>query len=270
MTSQEAQHNGGDERSTEAMSVGKKLYTREEFEHLRVEAATAMASDQGLHRDALDLLARADDHYWIHQTTWFGEPVLQLPQDLLALQEIIFKTRPRFIVEVGTAWAGSLLFYSTLMEVLGGERIIGIDIYIPQDLRDRIASFGRLSQRITWITGSSTDPPTIGAVKSIVGESKEVLVILDSDHTHDHVLNELNLYAPLVGRGQYLVVSDTVVEYIPQQKHRPRPWGPGNNPKTALDQFLKENRSFEVDTVLENKLLFTCQPGGYLRRAKAG
>lgn len=268
MISKDSQNNGGDDRSTAGVSEGRKRSTREEFEQVRVEAAAAMASDQGLRRDALDVLARANEQYWIHQTTWFGEPILQLPQDLLALQEIIFKTRPRFIVEVGTAWSGSLLFYSTLMEVLGGERIIAIDIYVPDALKERIASFERLAQRITWLTGSSTDPATIDSVKSIVGGSAQTMVVLDSDHSHDHVLSELNLYSPLVGRGQYLVVCDTVVEDLPQEKNRPRPWGPGNNPKTALDQFLKGNDSFEVDRALENKLLFTCQPGGYLKRVK--
>ena len=266
LTNKDVQNNGGNNHQTSPVSEGKKLYTREEFEQMRVEAAAAMARDQGLRQDALDVFTRADKHYWIHQSTWFGEPVLQLPQDLLAVQEIIFKTRPKFIIEVGTAWAGSLLFYATLMEVLGGERIIGIDIYIPQDLKERISAFGRLSEKITWITGSSVDPTTLDKVKSIVDGSPEVLVVLDSDHTHAHVLEELRLFSPLVGKGQYLVVSDTILEDFPEQTHRPRPWGPGNNPKTALDQFLKENDGFEVDQAIENKLLFTCQPGGYLRR----
>ena len=268
LTSQNSQNTGVGTESTVRTTGGKKLYTREEFEQIRLEAAASMAENKDLQKDALGVFAKADEHLWIHQTTWFGEPVLQLPQDLMAVQEIIFRTKPKFIIEVGTAWAGSLLFYSTLMEVLGGERIVGIDVYIPKDLKDRITSFERLSQRISWISGSSTDPSTVEEVQSIVGGSKEVMVVLDSDHTHDHVLNELNLYSPLVGVGQYLVVSDTIVEYIPQQTHRPRPWGPGNNPKTALDDFLGQNDTFEVDAALGNKLLFTCQPGGYLKRVK--
>jgi len=243
---------------------GKKLYTREEFEDLRRESAEAMASDANLHRDALKVLVQADRYRWIHQTNWFGEPILNLPQDMFALQEIIFNTRPRFIIELGVAWGGSLLFYSTLMEVLGGERIIGVDTYIPDDLRERLSAHGRLSERLTLVQGSSLEQATLGQVRSIVGDRRQVMVVLDSYHTHDHVLKELRLYSPLIGKGFYLICGDTVIEDIPEQKHRSRPWGPGNNPKTALREFLKENDRFEIDTKLDNKLLFTCSPGGYL------
>ncbi|MDD5170566.1 MAG: CmcI family methyltransferase, partial [Syntrophales bacterium] len=150
------------------------MYTRKEFEDMRNQSAKNMADDAGLQRDALDVLVRADHYSWIHQTNWFGEPILQVPQDMFALQEIIFNTRPDFIIEVGVAWGGSLLFYSTLMEVLGGKQIIGIDVYIPEDLKARIGAFGKISDRITWINRSSTDQPTLDQVKSIVGESKKV------------------------------------------------------------------------------------------------
>jgi cephalosporin hydroxylase len=241
------------------------VYTRGEFEILRNQWAKEMAADPQLRREALEVLIKADRYNWIHQTNWLGEPILQFPQDMFALQEIIFKTRPKYIVEVGVAWGGSLLFYSTLMQVLGGERIIGIDIYVPEDLRKRIGAFGPLSERITWINGSSLVDETLKEVKDILGGSREVLVILDSNHTHAHVLAELQLYSALVGMGHYVICGDTIVEYVPTQTHRPRPWGPGNNPKTALDQFLAENNRFEVDKDIENKLLFTCNPGGFLR-----
>lgn len=244
------------------------MYTREEFEQLRIKSAKEMAADRQLRQKSLDVLAEADHYRWIHQTTWFGEPCLQLPQDMFALQEIIFRTRPKYIIEVGVAWGGSLLFYSTLMKVLGGERIIAIDIYIPDDLRRRIDAFEMLAGRINWINGSSIETSTLAEVKSLIADSREVMVVLDSNHTHDHVLKELQLYSPLVSKGNYLICGDTVVEQIPEQTHRPRPWGPGNNPKTALDQFLKENDRFEVDQRIENKLLFTCNPGGYLRCVK--
>ncbi|MCD6394840.1 MAG: cephalosporin hydroxylase, partial [Planctomycetes bacterium] len=173
----------------------KKLYTREEFEELRNNSAGRMAADEKLQADALDVLVKADHYRWIHQTNWFGEPILNLPQDMFALQEIIFNTRPKFIIESGVAWGGSLLFYSTLMEVLGGERIIGIDTYIPDDLRQRLASHGKLSERLTLINGSSTEQDTISQVKAIVGNCREVMVMLDSYHTHEHVLKELRLYS---------------------------------------------------------------------------
>ena len=244
------------------------MYTREEFEQLRIKCAEDMSADLELRQEALDVLVEADHYNWVHQTNWFGEPILQLPQDMFALQEIIFNTRPRFIIELGVAWGGSLLFYSTLMQVLGGDFVIGVDTYIPEDLRERLASFGSISDRIVLINGSSVEEATIDRVKSIIGDSREVMVSLDSNHTHDHVLRELQLYSPFVGKGYYLICGDTIIEDIPEQEHRPRPWGPGNNPRTALDQFLKENDRFEVDRRLENTLLFTCNPGGYLKCCK--
>jgi cephalosporin hydroxylase len=243
----------------------KKLLTREEFEEFRRASALKMARDTHLKKDALDLLVRADQHMWIHQTTWFGEPILNLPQDMFAIQEIIFRTRPRFVIECGVAWGGALLFYATLMEVLGGDQVIGIDTYMPKDLLARVTALEKLSRHITFINGSSIDASTLEQVEGIVGNCRNTLVVLDSFHTHEHVLQELKSYAPLVGKGSYIVVGDTVVEDIPVQKHRPRPWGPGNNPATAIQQFLKEENRFEVDSQFSNKLLLSCNPGGYLQ-----
>jgi cephalosporin hydroxylase len=248
----------------EEIVSNKRLYTREEFENLRIESAEEMASDTNLRRDALKVLVQADRYRWIHQTNWLGEPILNLPQDMFALQEIIFNTRPRFIIELGVAWGGSLLFYSTLMGVLGGERIIGVDTYIPDDLRGRLSAYGELSERLTLINGSSIEQHTLRQVQSIIGDCHEVMIVLDSYHTHDHVLKELRLYSSLIGKGFYLICGDTILEDIPEQKHRSRPWGPGDNPKTALGEFLKENDRFEIDRKFDNKLLFTCNPGGYL------
>src|SRR6266571_3631702 len=147
------------------------MYTREEFEKLRIEWAKKMAADSQLRQKSLDVFVEGDRYNWIHQTNWFGEPCLQVPQDMFALQEIIFQTRPRFIIEVGVAWGGSLLFYSMLMEVLGGKRVIGIDIYVPEDLKERIGAFGTISDRVTWITGSSVEDATIDQVKAIIGDT---------------------------------------------------------------------------------------------------
>jgi cephalosporin hydroxylase len=244
------------------------MYTREEFEAQRLKWAQELAADEPLRHEALEVLVKADRHNWLHQTNWLGEPILQLPQDMFALQEIIFKTRPQYIVEVGVAWGGSLLFYATLMQALGGKGIIGVDIFIPEDLKARISAFGALSDRISWILGSSLEAGTFQEVGALLRGSREVMVVLDSHHSHDHVLQELRLYAPLVGEGHYLVCGDTIIEDIPAQTHRPRPWGPGNSPKTAVQQFLAENDRFAVDQALENKLLFTCNPGGYLRCVK--
>lgn len=172
---------------------------------------------------------------------------------MFATQEIIFTTRPRYIVETGVAWGGSLLFYSTLMHALGA----------------RLEAFPRLAERITLINGSSVDASVVDKVLGMIGTSREVLLILDSNHTHAHVLEEFRRYSGFVGPGQYLVCGDTIVEDIPVQTHRPRPWGPGNNPQTALDEFLRESDRFEIDEALEAKLLFSGNPRGYLCCRKA-
>lgn len=242
-----------------------KILSREEFRELQKRSAQEMAADTQLREDSLDVLFRADQHRWIHQGTWLGEPVLNLPQDMFALQEIIFRTRPEFIIEVGVAWGGSLLFYSTLLEVLGGGEIIGVDVFIPDDLKQRLNSHGKLSERIHLINGSSIEQETVDKVKEITGDSRKTMILLDSNHTHEHVLKELQLYSPLVGKGYFLICGDTIVEDIPEQDYRDRPWGPGNNPKTALHAFMQDSRRFEVDAEIENKLLFSCNPGGYLR-----
>ena len=125
--------------------MSKKIISREQFSEEMISNGLKMAKDKELKKDALNVLDRADKYNWIHQTTWFGEPILNIPHDMFALQEIIYKTRPDYIIEVGVAWGGSLLFYSTLMEILGGKKIIGIDIYIPEDLKERVASFENLN-----------------------------------------------------------------------------------------------------------------------------
>jgi cephalosporin hydroxylase len=242
-----------------------KMLSREEFGELQQQSAKEMAADTKLAADSRELFFRADQHRWIHQGTWLGEPVLNLAQDMFALQEIIFRTRPEYIIEIGVAWGGSLLFYSTLLEVLGGGEIIGVDIFIPDDLKQRLNSHGKLSERIHLINGSSVEQDTVDQIKAIIGDSRKTMILLDSNHTHEHVYKELQLYAPLVEKGYYLVCGDTIVEGIPKQEHRDRPWGPGDNPKTALNAFMKETNRFEVDADLENKLLFSCNPGGYLR-----
>ena len=246
----------------------KKMYTRSEFTDHLSNSAKNMASDKKLKKDALNLIAKADEYNWLHQTTWFGEPIINLPQDMFALQDIIWRTRPEYIIEVGVAWGGGVLFEAMLLDYLDGQKVIGLDIFIPDDLRERIMSHKKLSDRIELIEGDSTSEKTINKVKSIINDSKKVLVCLDSYHTHEHVLNELRVFSEFVGKGQYLICGDTIVEDIPEQKHRPRPWGPGNNPGTAVREFLTKNDCFQVDEDLEKKLLITCHPGGYLQSVK--
>ena len=162
-----------------------------------------------------------------------------------------------------------MLFLASILKMLGGTKIIGVDVFIPEDLRDRLmAPSNPVRDMIHLIEGSSTDVSIVNDVKKIIGENKKVLVLLDSDHTHDHVLKELQLYAPFVGIGQYLICGDTTIERQPPAEERPREWGKGNNPATALKEFLGDRSDFEVDNEIENKLLLTNNPGGYLRRVK--
>jgi cephalosporin hydroxylase len=236
------------------------MYTREDFEKVRKQSAGGMAKDEQLRKDALDVLARADRYHWIHQTNWLGEPILNLPQDMFAIQEIIIRTRPKYVIELGIGWGGAILFYATVLALAGRGEIIGVDTYLPDTLSVKLRGTAKL------IKGSSTDPEVVEQIKEKVGKCKDNLIILDSHHTQEHVLKELEIYSPMVGKGNYLVCSDTIIEYIPEQKHRKRDWGPGNNPKTALDEFLKTNKKFKIDEELSDKLLFTCNPGGYLVR----
>lgn len=248
-----------------AAHQAKTIVTKDEFLKINEQAAYAMSQDKQLQSKALEVLVEADHHRWIHQSNWMGEPLLNLPQDMFAIQDIIWRTRPEFIIEVGVAWGGGMLFEATLLEILGGKKVIGIDIFIPDDLRQRLASHDKLSERIELIEGSSTSSDTLSKVTDLLNGSRKVLVILDSYHTHEHVLNELRAYAPFIGKGQYLICGDTVVERIPEQVHRNRPWGPGNNPATAVTEFLSETKRFVVDEKIDQRLLLSCHPGGYLQ-----
>lgn len=250
------------------MSDGKKIYTREEFEELRSRMARDMAQDAELHDAALAVKIRAGHkYYWVHQTNWMGEPCLQLPQDMFALQEAVYKSRPDYIIESGVAWGGTMLYLASIMKLLGGTKVIGVDIFIPPDLRERLeAPTNPVRDMIHLINGSSTDERIVEVIREVIGPDKKVLVLLDSDHTHDHVLKELRLYAPFVKKGQYLICGDTTIERQPPAEERPRAWGKGNNPATALKVFLGECPDFEVDEEIENKLLLTNNPRGYLRR----
>ncbi|KKH47429.1 cephalosporin hydroxylase family protein [Methanosarcina sp. 1.H.A.2.2] len=199
--------------------------------------------------------------------TWLGRPIIQYPQDIIAMQEIIWQVKPDLIIETGIAHGGSLIFYASMLELLGGDgHVVGIDIDIRKHNRAEIEKH-TMFKRITMIEGSSTDEEIAEEVRRLV-EGKKVLVCLDSNHTHEHVLRELELYAPLVSVGSYCVVFDTIIEDMPNGTYNDRPWDVGNNPKTAVWAYLKEHEEFVVDEDIENKLLITVAPSGYLKRVK--
>ena len=198
---------------------------------------------------------------------WLGRPIIQHPQDIVALQELIWKIKPDLVIETGIAHGGSLILSASILELLGGRRkVVGIDIEIYKHNRTAIEEHP-LAKRIIMLEGSSTDPVIVEKVRRLA-RGKKVLAYLDSSHNHDHVLRELELYAPLVSKGSYIVVFDTIAEYVPARLMAHRPWGHGNNPKTAVDAFLREHKNFVVDRDIENKLLITAAPGGYLKRVR--
>jgi cephalosporin hydroxylase len=223
----------------------------------------------------LDEDVQALSRIWLRETlaakysynfNWLGRPIIQFPQDMIALQEIIWTTRPDLIVETGIAHGGSLVFYASLLELLGNDgRVVGVDIEIRPHNRAALERHP-LFKRITLMEGSSVDPSIVGQVAQLAESYARVMVVLDSDHTHAHVLEELRRYAMLVTPGNYLVVFDTVIEVLPDTAFPDRAWGKGNNPMTAVREFLRTNDQFEVDTDLGAKLLITAAPDGYLRR----
>jgi len=200
--------------------------------------------------------------------TWMGRPIIQYPQDMIAMQEIIWRVKPDLIIETGIAHGGSLIFYASMLELLGGDgQVLGIDIDIRKHNRDEIENHP-MYKRITMIEGSSIEKGIVQHVHEFAKGKNKVLVCLDSMHTHNHVLKELKIYSPLITKDGYLVVFDTIVEDMPGDIFTDRPWGRGNNPKTAVWEFMKTNDRFVVDKEIENKLLITVAPNGYLRCIK--
>jgi cephalosporin hydroxylase len=215
--------------------------------------------------------------------SWLGRPIIQYPQDMIAMQEIIWAVQPDLVIETGIAHGGSLIFSASMLELnaaCGGPRtaeVLGVDIDIRAHNRVAIEAHP-MFKRITMIEGSSIAPDIIEQVKARAADKQRVLVCLDSMHTHDHVLAELEAYAPLTSVNSYCVVFDTLIEDMPAELFPDRPWGPGNNPKTAVWEYLKrldtESRQasdgdtlhFEIDRMIENKLLITVAPDGYLKR----
>jgi cephalosporin hydroxylase len=193
-----------------------------------------------------------------------GRPIIQYPQDMIAVHEIIWRTRPDLIVEAGVAHGGSVLFSASMLELLGGDgRVVAVDIDIRRANRREIEAHPH-SRRVTLIEGSSVDEAVVEQVRRHAEGRPNVLVLLDSNHTHDHVLRELELYSPLVRRGNYLVVFDTIIEDMPQGFYRDRPWDRGNNPKTAVHAFLRTTDRFRISQEIQNRLLLTVAPDGYL------
>ena len=199
--------------------------------------------------------------------SWLGRPIIQYPQDIVAMQELIWNIKPDLIIETGIAHGGSLILYASILELIGKGNILGIDIDIRPHNKNEIESH-KMFKRIKMIEGSSIDPEIIKRVEKIAEGKKTIMVLLDSNHTHEHVLQELNLYSKFVTLNSYMVCFDTIVEDMPEGYLPGRNWGVGNNPKTAVYEFLNGNNNFEIDKSVDNKLLISVAPHGYLKRIK--
>lgn len=240
--------------------------------HQIADGLAVQLSDPALPALAHQFFDATARYRYTYRFSWLGLPIIQYPQDILAMQQLIWQVKPDLIIETGIAHGGSLLFYASMLELnaLGGGSfdtgVVGVEIGILPETRAALESH-RLSRRIvSMIEGSSISPEVIQQVRSFVQEKKTVLVCLDSNHTHAHVLAELEAYAPLVTPGSYCVVFDTVIEDMPADAFPDRPWGVGNNPKTAVREYLDGHPEFEVDEKIDQQLLISSAPGGYLRR----
>ena len=238
----------------------------DEFQQVVASNIDSLKGDRELKAASNAWLLKTLPHRYSYNFRWMGRPIIQYPQDMIAMQEIIWDVRPDLIIETGIAHGGSLVYYASLCQLIGHGEVLGIDIDIRPHNREAIESHP-VYGRIKLLEGSSIDEGIAGQVHAMAA-GKRVLVVLDSNHTHDHVLAELDIYAPLVSVGSYCVVFDTVVEDLPSGLFQDRPWDVGNNPKTAVHEFLRRDDRFEIDHDIEAKIQITVAPDGYLRRVK--
>jgi cephalosporin hydroxylase len=246
---------------------------REEFLAEMKRQIEEMGADVDAHALSRAWIQQTLKHKYAYHFSWMGRPIIQYPQDILAVQEIIWSVKPDLIIETGIAHGGSLIFSASMLElnaISGGPqdaKVLGIDIDIRAHNRTAIEGHPMV-RRIAMIQGSSIAPEVISQVKAKAAGKRSVLVILDSNHTHDHVLAELDAYAGLASVGSYCIVFDTVIEDLPDSTFSDRPWGKGNNAKTAVWDFLKRHPEFEIDKSIQHKLLITVAPDGYLKRCR--
>jgi cephalosporin hydroxylase len=228
------------------------------------ERIQAFSSDMNFKEASKSWRIEALEKKYMNNFSWLGRPLIQLPADVMAIQEIIWAVKPDLIIETGVAHGGSLVLSASILQLIGKGEVLGIDVEIRPHNRAAIENHP-LAHRISLLEGSSTAPAIIEKVKTVAHRKQVVLVFLDSNHTHEHVFLELEAYANLVTPGSYCVVFDTFVEDMPEDYvWTDRPWGKGNNPKTAVDEWLQSHPEFEVDLSIENRLLLTSAPGGFL------
>ncbi|XLX38851.1 cephalosporin hydroxylase family protein [Ectopseudomonas mendocina] len=235
------------------------------FEQEKAERISGYRSDTDWQTLSRAWMRRAFEQKYMYNFSWMGRPIIQTPVDMMAMQELIWQVKPQAIIETGVAHGGSLLFYASLLELLGEGEVVGIDIDIRAHNRQAIEEHP-MSKRLHLIQGSSTSAEVVEQVRARVAGKQRVMVCLDSNHTEEHVLAELEAYAGLVTKGSYLVVFDSIVEDLPRDFFADRPWNVGDNPKTAVHKWLPEHPEFLIDRDFESKLLLSVCPDGFLKR----
>ena len=242
------------------------------FEKEVEERVASIARNDRLKSRAHAFMKASVEPKYSYNFSWLGRPIIQYPQDMVAMQELIWEVKPDLIVETGIAHGGSLIFYASILELIAtctgheGE-VLGIDIDIRPHNRKAIEEHS-MFKRISMIQGSSIAPEIVAQVVERAKDHKCIMVCLDSNHTHNHALEELKAYAPLTSVGSYCVVFDTLIEDMGEGAYPERSWGVGNNPKTAVWQYLKTHSEFEINKSIDNKLLVSVAPDGYLKRVK--
>ncbi|WP_345798037.1 cephalosporin hydroxylase family protein [Castellaniella sp. MT123] len=254
------------------------------FHQERAERIAQYGRDENFKRLSQDWLRESMARKYVYNFDWMGRPIIQYPQDMVAMQELIWAVRPDLIIETGIAHGGSLALSASMLALLdmcdaieagvsfdpriSNRKVLGIDIDIRE--HNRIAMERHpMASRIQMIEGSSVAGETVERVRNLAVGYSKVMVCLDSNHTHDHVLAELNAYAPLVSAGSYCVVFDTFVEDMPPGFFEDRPWDPGNSPKTAVQKYLETHEDFMLDLDVQDRIQVTVAPGGFLRKLEA-
>ena len=253
----------------------------EQFAQERLQRLEEYSEDARLKSLAHDWVFHSMQQKYLYNFDWLGRPIIQYPEDMVAIQELIWKVKPTLVIETGIAHGGSLVLSASMLAILdyceavetgstldprkSRRRVVGIDIDIRSHNRSAIEEHP-LSGLISMVEGSSVDQHVIDEVHQLAAGHETVMVFMDSNHTHEHVLGELNAYAYLVTKGSYCVVFDTFVEDMPPKYFPDRPWDKGDSPKTAVREYLKSHNEFEIDKSIDNKLLISVAPDGYLLR----
>lgn len=216
----------------------------------------------------IEWLTRAAEFNHLFNTRWLGERFFHLPGDMLAIQELVWRIRPAFILQTGIAAGGGVTFSASMLELATDRgQVVAVEPRLRPEVRERLQSH-RLAQRMQLLEGESCADATLAAMRACVSDDGPVLVILDLTHTHDHVLRELACYAEFVTAGSYIVVMDTIMEYLPEEMFHGKPYGRGNNPATAVRAFLADDDRFQVDSDIEDRVIMTLSPGGFLQRVR--